>query len=142
MDAGTNVMTDDIVVRPRPREVSLAAKLFWISLAAGVVNLALQFDYLKSQASPGFIAGVGLVTIAVTALLIYFISTGRNWARISFLVLFLVGVIPGIPELLATLDRSLLSGLVSLGQWVLQIAALYLVFVGPGAKWFAKVPAA
>jgi hypothetical protein len=142
MEAGTNTLMDAAVPRPRPKEVSLATTLFWISLGAGVINLALQFDYLKTQASPAFIAGVGIVTIAVTALLIYFISTGHNWARITFLLLFLAGAIAGIPELLATFDRSVLSGLVSLAQWILQIAGLYLVFLGPGAKWFARSPAA
>jgi hypothetical protein len=131
---------DAVTQRQAPREVKLATSLLWISLAAGIVNLVLQFDYLKTQASPGFIAGVGIVTIAVTAVLIYFIAAGRNWARITFLLLFLVGFVPGIPQLLATFDRSMFIGLVSLAQWLLQLVGMYLVFFGPGRQWFAQSP--
>jgi len=81
---------------------------------------------------------VSAVTFAVLALLIYFISAGRNWARITFLILFLIGLVPTIPQIMATLDRSALGGVISFGQLLLQIVAMYLVFSKPGSTWFAK----
>ena len=123
-----------------PREAKLATNLLWISLGVGLINFAFQFDYLKSQASVGFIVTVSGITFAIIALLVHFISAGRNWARITFLVMFLLGLIPAVPQLAAIFERSLLSGLTSLGQWLLQIIALYLVFSKPGASWFGKRP--
>ena len=125
-------------VQQKPREARLATNLLWISLGIGPVNFALQFDYLQSQASTGFVFTVSGITFVVVGVLIYFISTGRNWARITFLVLFLVGLTQAISQLTATFDRSTLTGLLSLGQALLQIVALYLIFSRPGASWFAK----
>jgi hypothetical protein len=73
--------------------------------------------------------------------LIVMISAGKNWARIAFLVLFLLGLVPSAPTLLADFTRSPLIGALGLGDIVLQIWALILVFTNPGKTWFQQKPA-
>jgi len=129
---------DTPLAQEKPREATLATNLLWTSLGLGLINSAFQFSYLKTQAPVGFILVVAGLTLAVMALLVYFISQGRNWARITFLVLFLIGLIPWFPQLVDTFSRSTLSGLLTVAQVVLQVVALYLIFSKPGAGWFAK----
>src|SRR4051812_37666400 len=93
----------------KPREARLAINLLWTSLGLGLLNSASQFDYLRSQASVEFILIVAGMTLAIMALLVYFISQGRNWARITFLVLFLIGLVPWFPQTVETFGRSTLS---------------------------------
>jgi hypothetical protein len=126
------------LVQEKPREVKFATTLLWTCLGVGLVNSVVQFEYLRSQASTGFVLTVAGITLTVLALLIWFISAGRNWARITFLILFLLGLIPAIPQLASLFERSVLSGVISIGQWLLQIVAMYLVFSKPGATWFSK----
>ncbi len=122
----------------RPRQVSTALRLLWTSLGLGLVTSALDWSYVGAVASAGFTVAVLLVVLGLTAFLIVKMGAGRNWARITFLVLFLAGAAPYVPNLIAMYGRSLLTGTVSLLQLVLQIVALYLLFTRPGADWFRR----
>jgi hypothetical protein len=55
-----------------------------------------------------------------------------------FLVLSVAGVPVSVWVLPAMLDRSIVMTTVSLAMSVLQIVALYLVFIGGGARWFRR----
>lgn len=125
---------------PKPAEARLAIILLWIGFALGPVGSAFQVDFLLSQAPLGFTMTVALVTYAILALFIHKISVGRNWARISYLVLFSLGLVPAFPLLVTTFERSVLVGLLYVCQWILQITALYLLFSRPGANWFRVRP--
>jgi hypothetical protein len=98
----------------------------------------MDMQHLGSQASPAFTNFILISVFAVMALLIVFISKGKNWARITFLVLFILGSLPSIPLVLGEFTRSPVLGAFSLVQIVLQVIALYIVFTKPGAVWFKK----
>jgi hypothetical protein len=125
----------------RPQEVTTAIILLWTSLAVGIVNSALQWPYLRLLGSTGFILAVQVVTGAVFAWLIYKISVGRNWARITFVVAFVVGFIAFPGQVKAAILHSGFSGVIMLAQTLFQVIALYLIFLSPGRHWFgARVP--
>jgi hypothetical protein len=63
---------------------------------------------------------------------------GHNWARILFLILFIVGCIPFLLLLPQVITQSAIVGSVNIVQQVLQFGALFLVFTKPGALWFRK----
>jgi len=113
--------------------------MLWASLALGIVTSLLDRRFLGSVAAPGFTVGILVVVFGLTAWLVVKISAGRNWARITFLVLFLVGAVPYALNLVAMFDRSVLTGAVSAIQFALQLCALYLIFTGPGAGWFRRI---
>lgn len=122
----------------KPSQINTAVNLLWASLAIGFVKSIMDMQHLGSQASPAFINFILISVIAVMALLIVFISKGKNWARITFLVLFILGSLPSIPLVLGEFTRSPVLGAFSLVQIVLQVVALYMVFTKPGGLWFKK----
>jgi hypothetical protein len=122
----------------KPSQITTAVNLLWASLAIGFVKSIMDVQHLGSQASPAFTNFILISVFAVMALLIVFISKGKNWARITFLVLFILGSPLSIPLGLGEFTRSPVLGAFSLVQIVLQVVALYIVFTKPGAAWFKK----
>jgi hypothetical protein len=124
----------------KPQTVSLGVNLLWVSLAISVIASALDPTQImhKSQSIPVLAVVVLLTLLAVMALLTYKISAGRNWARITFLVLFLFSVAPSLSVLPALLHVSLVAGITNILQSALQLIALVLVFTPSANPWFKK----
>ena len=122
----------------RPAQVSTAVALIWVSLGLGVVNSVLDWRHLTSRSSMSYVLTVQLVTLAIFALLIYKTSCGRNWARLTFLILGVVGVPFFLYQLPAAFERAPISASVGVVQLLLQVGALYLVFSAPGRYWFRR----
>src|SRR6185437_1928527 len=79
--------------RERPKEVTLAVKLLWTTLALGLAGMFLQPLNATAPAQwIGVIIGVGAV-FGIWAWIVSKIARGRNWARILFLVLVVLGLI-------------------------------------------------
>jgi hypothetical protein len=122
----------------RPRSVGTAVTLLWISLVVGIAKAALDFTHLRAMAPVGFTLFVLVFTFAVLILLVLRIGAGRNWARIAFLILFIIGTVPTLPVVRDELERAPLVGVLSLLQLLLQIWALVLLFTRPGSAWFRR----
>lgn len=75
--------------------------------------------------------------LLILSFLTWKISKGRNWARITLLVLVVVGMAPFIYFLPLQLKRSLFWSTVMIAQSLLQWYALFLVFTSPGKHWFS-----
>ena len=124
----------------RPIQVTRAVILLWVSLGFGLAIGALDWQHLASIQSPGFTIYIAVFGLAIMALLIYKISLGRNWARITVLVLMVFGALPYVSDLADMFRSSMFVGFLSLAQLGLQLFALYLIFTNPGKTWFrAKV---
>jgi len=126
----------------RPSSVGLAIKLLWASLAVGVIKILIDFQYLSAMANAALVGFVLVFTLALTGFLILMISTRRNWARIVFLIIFLLGLLPTLPVILTEFSRSPVAGILVVLQIGLQVYALFLLFTKPGAAWFRKADAA
>jgi protein-S-isoprenylcysteine O-methyltransferase Ste14 len=61
---------------------------------------------------------------------------GRNWARITFLALTIVGLPFSLPQFSEMFARAPVSALIGIVQVLLQVSALYLIFTAPGRHWF------
>jgi hypothetical protein len=68
----------------------------------------------------------------------YIERIGRNWARIVFLVLFVIGALPYFAVLAEMFARPKLTASLSVIQLLLQAAAMVLVFTRPGSAWFRR----
>jgi len=128
----------------KPSTVVRAVKLLWAALLVGPLKLAVDFSFvdfsfLETTGPLNFLVSVLLVVTAVLAFLISKISAGRNWARITFLVIFILGFVPGLSLVGAEFDRSVLVGILSIAQTALSLYALFLIFTQPGSAWFRKV---
>lgn len=122
----------------KPQSVALAVILLWASLGAGVVKMLLhQFRY-ASTGSDAVAYTVIAVTLAIIVFLIVKIAAGKNWARIVFLVLFVIGTFPMAAVILDEFADAPFMGALSVAQIGLQAYALYLLFTQPGSAWFRK----
>ena len=123
----------------KPQSVVAAINLLWASLAVGLVKMLMDFSNLSAVAPAAFTNFILIFTFALIGFLIFKISAGRNWARITFLVMFIIGVLPTLPIVLGEFSRSAVVGALSVAQIGLQVYALFLLFTQPGSSWFRKV---
>jgi hypothetical protein len=126
----------------KPQSVATAVNFLWASMAVGLVKMLMDFSNLSAVAPSAFTNFVLVFTFALIAFLIFKISAGRNWARITFLVMSVIGVLPTLPLMLGEFSRSPVVGALSVAQDGLQVYALFLLFTQPGSVWFRKVAAA
>lgn len=110
--------------------------MLWLSLAVGIVISLLDLQYMKASESIGFTIVVEASVLVIMALLISKVWSGRNWAHITLLVLFVIGFSPAMFSLMEMFTRSLLVGSLGALQLALQGIALYLIFTKPVADWF------
>ncbi len=105
----------------------------------GLIKGMLTSFKTSSHSSPVFIAIVLIVVFGLVSLLVFKISAGRNWARIAFTVLYLLGI-PACVGLFVNkqIMQSPIDSIVMLIQTALQGYAMYLVFTKPGNSWFQK----
>src|SRR5260370_1568537 len=74
------------------------------------------------------------------SLFLWKIAQGRNWARITFFILFLLGAPISFSLLPREFARSSLLGMLTILQTALQPGAFLLFFTTPGQQWFRSHP--
>lgn len=126
-----------------PRTVVQAVWLLWSSLAVGLVELALSMNPFRTpehvppegHMTPfGVFASITLIG-TVYLFIVHHVRKGRNWARITVLVLVALGV---IDSLVTRRAQEILPFLLNLTEILLDVAALALLFSGPGSQWFNR----
>lgn len=128
----------EAAARERPLQVRWAANYLWASIAVGGVTAMLELQSIENTSIEWwtwlFPAGV----LLVMALFTLAINAGINWARILFLVLFVIGALPYFFALAEMFAHSALTATLSLAQLFLQASAIYLVFTKPGSQWYRR----
>lgn len=123
----------------KPQTVGTAINLLWASLALGLVKALMDYTHLSATAPAASIFLVFAFTFSLLGFLIFKISTGKNWARITFIIMFVIGMLPTVSFVLGEFSRSPIVGALSVAQIGLQGYALFLLFSRPGSGWFRKV---
>lgn len=137
---------------PRPTAVEKAVKLIWANIALSLVGAVVTFAMLDSLVDramesadasvdadtlrAGFIVGgaVGLaISVALFAMLAYFIGKGANWARITYTVLSVLGF---LLSLVGIGDQPALFLLLSVLSLALTVWALILLWTQESSAWF------
>ena len=77
-----------------------------------------------------------LVVLGVMSLLIALIGRGKNWARITMLVLFLLSLDTSILTLLRPFEPRSAPDFLGLAQLILQFVALRFLFHREASFWF------
>ena len=117
----------------QPKPAKFAVWLIAASLALGALKLA-------AVPVPGP-AWLGLVILGVLAAFTVAIAKGANWARIVFLILFLIGL-PGMSLIKDQLvQEGFVSASIAVVQTLLQLAATVLLFLPVSNAWFRNKPA-
>jgi hypothetical protein len=121
----------------KPRSIVIATSLLWANMALGFLRSVLEFFQIHASLAA---LAVAMVVYGVLALLISNISRGRNWARITFAVLFAVGLPVNIQVMFKLGNDSPVQLILSLVQFSIQAWALVCIFRKPGSTWFSKQP--
>jgi hypothetical protein len=120
----------------KPSSVAMAVKLNYLTLVIGVARSLLEWSRLKHLADLGAVLFITFFVLGCMVWLIYKTDRRRNWARITLLVLFVLGVPFSILPLLQSLANSPLSGVLGLAQVAIQVAALAMLFGRDASHWY------
>jgi len=122
-----------------PKKIKQAANLVYLSLLVGLIKSVL-YETMTTQkmlSNPKSLA-IGIITIFIIGFLGYMIGQGKNWARITLLVFFIIGMI-GYPFIvLNEFLSSSIIGVVSIVQMLIQLYVLIILFSGEPKEWFKK----
>ncbi len=137
---------------PRPSAVETAVKLIWANIALSLVGAVVTFAMLDSLVDQqldvaaagvdadtlrsGLIVGVAVglaISVAVFAMLAYFIGKGANWARLTYTVLSVLGF---LLSLVGIGDQPVLFLLLSVLSLALTVWALLLLWQQESSAWF------
>jgi ABC-type transport system involved in cytochrome c biogenesis permease subunit len=126
-------------MRIKPRQISAALVLLWLSIVASPVRSMLEWTHIKSLGS--YNAGVPIdLTLFLAAFLIWKIGQRSNWGRFALLAAFVAGLIPYFSTLKVDMSQSRAVGALEVAGVVFQSAALALLFTRPGREWFQDDP--
>jgi hypothetical protein len=79
---------------------------------------------------------ITFATLLILFFLIRMIALRRKWARTTFLVLFLVGMLVSSAVIIAMLKVNFVNGIIAVVQTLLQIIALIFLFSKRSNLWF------
>jgi hypothetical protein len=127
----------------RPREVVLAVQLATGGYLLGLAVIVMTWDFYSRLRSPSALIWNQALSLIILVWLYTKIYAGRNWARVTLLVLSLIGalfsfnrtfmnIITGAPML------AKINMIIALG---INATILWLLFISPGREWFKKHPA-
>jgi len=124
----------------KPKKVQNAVALLYAACAIALIQILFEILFGVSHVRwIVFLAMFGPV-FGFVILLIVMVSRGRNWARITCLVLFLLGFIPSTLSLVRSFSASPFYSLLEIVQAALQITALVLLFHRESSAWFKAKP--
>jgi hypothetical protein len=123
----------------RPAQVKTAVTMLYCVLALGLTNGSMFFLRVIETTPLSVFILIALITAAVALILIYQIGKGSNWARITYLIVFLASLPFGAIPLYRLLSYNPVPGTIAVVQTLMQVIALTLLFRQPSSDWFKQV---
>ncbi|HEV7472679.1 MAG TPA: hypothetical protein VGN90_01450 [Pyrinomonadaceae bacterium] len=120
----------------RPQVVTRAVQLFAASFILGAVRTVFNLSHKLSGAAFLLSLVFLLIFLGVCFFFVAMIAARRNWARIIFLVLLVIGLPFAIPTYIVELRTNLLYGSISIVVAILQVIGIVLLFTKDSNQWF------
>jgi hypothetical protein len=120
----------------RPLKVALAVKFLYLVVGVGIIRAVMTIIRHADVRSPYFLIYTKLIIYAVSLYLIYQLSKGRNWARWSLLVIFIIAIPLVILPAFASFSHNPVDALLALIQTALYIIGLVYLFQRSSSSWF------
>lgn len=130
----------DLPSSERPRSVTRALVLLYAVIALGFANAPLLFSRATAYYSAAYILFVWAFFFGVYLLLLFLIGKGRGWARITYLVVFIMSVPSYVRPLFESFSANRVSNLIVISQLVLSVAGFVLLFQRANDRWFRRPP--
>lgn len=118
-----------------PSNVARFEQLMYLSLGLAVIETVLERDrFLAQNGSVRLLVFVAWYVYGFVALCIWQAAREhKNWARWALLILFATTV----PALLES-GLTLIEAILRVAQFLLVVAALFLIFTGNARPWFDR----
>jgi hypothetical protein len=120
----------------RPMSIKAGVSLVLATLFLGLIRLpidpALQ-QLMVEDKNIGSLAFLGAVL--VISLLLYAVWRGKNWARIVYSLLVILGLYPSFEEIAMHLQDHTFFSIISVLQLAGQVAAMILFFLPSSNLW-------
>lgn len=124
--------------RKRPQPVVLAVQLGAVSYLLGLVVMIVSWDYYSRIQPLTFTLISQGASLAFTIWIYYKVWVGRNWARVTFLVFSVLGILfvfNGTVWKMLT-DTPMIAKVQMVSGAAISIVTIYLLFTSPGREWF------
>lgn len=124
---------------PIPKAIKTAEYLIYASLIIGFLK-SILYEALTAQnmLSEPMNLTIAIVTILLIGFLGFKIGKGKNWARITLLVFFALGLIAFPFIVINEFHMNPIIGIISLIQAAIQLYVLIILFTGVSKNWFSK----
>lgn len=137
-------MSEQHLTSQRPRQLILTVLILWCcSMFLGVLGTFLDWDHQMAKIPADFpmnkeifATSIIFVTSAFLLWVYYKIYSGRNWARILFLIFYLIGLPISISTSIDMFAHSKIVALITDLQALIQLITLCLLFSKQGNAWF------
>ena len=132
----------------RPSRVATAVKLMYASIVIGIIRSIFMISYQREVIFTGSQFIILFFVFVIVLFFIYMIGKGKIWARISLLVLFILGTLLILvflcvplsrPMLIQVLSDNPISSIFGLLQFFINVAGLVLLFQSDSSTWFRAV---
>ena len=124
-----------------PTKVVLATRLMWLFWAAGAAYLSSRVLLAVNLALPGVapLTVMYAVVLSLLAGLVFSVSRGRNWARITYSVIVAIASLVIVVSLVSSsaqvpVTQKIVSSLLVAGYG----AVIWLLFHPDSSTWFKK----
>lgn len=134
-----NPAIEPLATSARPMTVTRAVQLFYASFAIGSIKTVFDLAHKMSGVILILAIVFAFIFLGICCFFVNRIGAGRNWARIVFLVLLIIGLPLSVPQYLAELRTSPIHGGVSVLVAILQVIGIVLLFTKSSNQWFRKL---
>ena len=131
--------------KTRPAQINRAIGLLCLTLTIGTLELVIiswhtwrHTQVHSVAASLGAYIAIAIVFLGLCGFLIWKIAQGRNWARITWLIVFVIGLWHYPSSLRSTFHRSPVLAILNITDTAIEVYALLLMFTSPGRSWFSR----
>ena len=124
------------IVSDRPPKVILAVKLFYIIVGIGITRAAMTIFRHADVRSPYFLILIKVLVYIGSLFLIYQLSKGKNWARISMVAIFIISIPLVILPTFASFSHNPANSILGFIQILIYIIGLALLFNKNSSPWF------
>ena len=111
-----------------PKNVFSGVVLLVIALGLGILRGIIGIPMLEEPTAIRIAAIIAVPFILLTVFLIYMIYKGKNWARITLLVLFIVGIILNIENMILWSFAAPILLVLYTAEIIVTIIALFFIF--------------
>lgn len=132
----------------RPNSTTNAVKLLYLSLILGIIfGIIFIATGHKMKNLPEHFSTTQFILITIASLVVIslikywfirMIGGGRNWARIVYLILVILGLLTMASHIHSLVNQGTLYMISSILTTVIDLCAIFLLFTSESNAWFRK----